>query len=63
MELGRKQFPKKELILAGGKLIFWLEETIFFFIFQRLFLVIVFLPSSGNNVSRKSFIPARGNGF
>ena len=30
MELGRKQFSKKELVLASGQLIFWLVETIFF---------------------------------
>ena len=39
MELGEKQFSKKELIIASGQLIFWLVETIFF---QRLLPVIVF---------------------
>ena len=42
MELGGKQLSKKELILASGQLIFWLVETIFFSIFQRLLPVIVF---------------------
>ena len=31
---------KKELIIASGKLIFWLVEIIFFSIFQRLLPVI-----------------------
>ena len=31
MELGGKQFSKKELVIASGQLIFWLVETIFFY--------------------------------
>ena len=63
MELVGKQFSKKELIIASGQLIFWLVETNFFSIFQKLLPVIVFIPSSGDDVSKKSFIPASGNGF
>ena len=58
-----QQFSKKELIIASGQLIFWLVETIFISIFQRLLPVIALFPSSGNDVSRKSFILASGNGF
>ena len=54
---------REELVIASGQLIFWLMEINFFSIFQRLLPVIVFFPSSGNDVSRKSFIPANGNGF
>ena len=54
---------KKELIIARGQRIFWLVETNFFSNFQRLLPVKVFFPSSENDVSRKSFIPASGNGF
>ena len=53
----------KELILASGQLIFWLVGNSFFSIFQRLPPVIVFIPSGGNDVLRKFFIPASGNGF
>ena len=38
----RKRFSKKEVIIANGQLIFWLGETIFFSIFQRLLPMIVF---------------------
>ena len=41
----RKQFWEKELILARGQLIFWLEENILFSIFRRP--LPVFFPSSG----------------
>ena len=37
-----KQFSKKELIFARGQLIFWIVETIFFSIFQRILPVICF---------------------
>ena len=60
LELLGKQFSKKEFILTSGQLIFWLVEIIFFSIFLRLLPVIIFFASSGNNVSRKSFIPASG---
>ena len=46
LELGGKQFSKKELIIASAQLIFWLTETIFFSIFQRLLPVIAFSLSS-----------------
>ena len=46
LELGGKQFSKKELILAS-ELIFGLVDIIFFSIFQRLLPVIVYFPSSG----------------
>ena len=52
-----KQFSKKELVIAKGQVIFWLVETIFLSIFQ--WLLLVFLGSSGNNFSRKSFIKAK----
>ena len=38
----RKQFSKKELVIANGQLIFWLGETISFSIFQRLLPMIIF---------------------
>ena len=59
MELGGKQFSKKELVIAGRQLIFWLV----FSVLQRLLPVKVFFPFSGNNVAKKSFIPVSGNGF
>ena len=55
-----EQFSKKELIIASGQLIFWLKETIFFSIFQRVLPVILFFSSGGKDVSRKCFIPASG---
>ena len=57
----RKQFSNKELIIANGQLIFWLEETIFFLYFSETPASdSFFLLSSGNDVSRKSFILASG---
>ena len=44
---------KERAILAGGQLIFWQLETIFFSIFQRLLP----FPPSGNNLSRKQWFP------
>ena len=49
IEIRRKQFWKKELILASAQLIFWLAETIFFFIFHRLLLVIYCLLETSFN--------------
>ena len=62
MELGGKQFSKKELIVASGQLIFWLVGTIYFSIFQRL-LPVIFFSFGGNDVSSKSFILAGGTDF
>ena len=36
LELGEKQYPKKELIIASGQLIFWLVKTLIFCIFLRV---------------------------
>ena len=50
----RKQFSKKELILASGQMIFWLVETIFFSIFQRLLPMIFSVTEiSGNQFSKR----------
>ena len=49
IEIRRKQFWKKELILASAQLIFWLAETIFFFIFHRLLSVIYGLLETSFN--------------
>ena len=35
LELGGKQFSKKELIIASGQLLFWLVENIFFLYFSE----------------------------
>ena len=44
----RKQFWEKEIIAAIEQLMFWLMEIIFFSIFQKLLLGIVYFPSSGS---------------
>ena len=62
MGLGGKQFSKKELVIASGQLIFWLVEIIFFYS-SEIPANDSFCPSGGNDVSKKSFIPASGNGF
>ena len=62
MELGRKQFSKKELVIASGRLIFWLVKTIFFYSSETP-ANDSFFPSGGNDVSKKSFIPGSGNSF
>ena len=60
LDLGEKQFSKKELIISIGQLILWLVETNFSLFFSD--------PSSFFYVClkqcfKKSFIPASGNGF
>ena len=62
MELGGKHFSKKKLAVAGGQLIFWLVETIFFYSTETP-ASDSFFPSGGNDVSNKFFIPASGNEF
>ena len=64
MELGGKQLSKKELVIASGQLIFWLVETIFFYSSETPASELpVLFPSGGNDVSKKPFILASGNGF
>ena len=54
----RKQFLEKELILAGGKLIFWIVQNIFFLsIFRRQLQD--FFPSSGNVFFKEILISAQ----
>ena len=62
MELGGKQFSKKELIIAGGQLIL-VSGNNFFLYFSETPASDIFFPSSGKDVSRTFFIPANGNGF
>ena len=62
MELGGKQVSKRELVTASGQLIFWLVETIFFYSSETLASDSFFLAGE-NDVSKKSLIPASGNGF
>ena len=46
----------------SGQLTFWLVETILSFYFLETPASDFFFPSGGNDVSRKSFILASGNG-
>ena len=62
MELGGKQFSKKELIIAGGQLIL-VSGNNFFLYFSETPASDTFFPSGGKDVSRTSFILANGNGF
>ena len=59
----RSKRSKKDLILASGQLIFWLMETIFFSVFQRLLPVMTFFRLMKTSFLMKSFIPASRNGF
>ena len=42
LDLGSKQFSKKELIIASGQLIFWLVETILSLFFRLLPVAVFF---------------------
>ena len=55
-----EQFSKKELILVSGQPIFWLVETIFFYLSETL---PIFFCVMEKYFSRKSLFSASGNGF